>query len=316
MEMMRATFLSVALFGQIMHCGLAVAAPASRMAYGFESPVCGGFVSGAPGSTVRVHVTANLDVDVDGVSGWLLGIDVAGPGARVGLESCDDVCASAILFPGGDGGEVFFSFVELVDPQRMPDHGPLAGTVQGEGIVSAIALRSMPDVTTLPPGRHRLVHFFVDVVVPRDDLDVSGVSISYVDGKLGSNPGAVENSLTQSARTVLPTELDSCFFVVVPETDVDVLSPRFVRGDVDANGVFEIADPIANLAFQFLGTFLPPCVDACDFDDNCRVEIADPIANLTYQFLGGLPPAAPGDGACARDSTEDELDCEDIAECQ
>ncbi len=92
-------------------------------------------------------------------------------------------------------------------------------------------------------------------------------------------------------------------------------TPIFRRGDVDSNGVLEITDPINNLAFQFLGTYSPQCLDACDFDDNGRVEITDPIASLSHQFLGTASPAPPGVGSCGIDPTVDtieggELGCE------
>ncbi len=100
---------------------------------------------------------------------------------------------------------------------------------------------------------------------------------------------------------------------------VDIPAPEiFRRGDTDANGALEITDPINNLAFQFLGTFTPPCMDAADFDDNGKVEITDPIANLSHQFLGTAPPAPPGKDTCGPDSTaveEVELTCESYPAC-
>ncbi len=86
-------------------------------------------------------------------------------------------------------------------------------------------------------------------------------------------------------------------------------NPIFKRGDVDGNGVLEITDAINNLAYQFLGTFSPPCLDSCDFDDNGKIELTDPIGNLSHQFLGTVPPALPGNEVCGEDPTEDELTC-------
>ena len=90
----------------------------------------------------------------------------------------------------------------------------------------------------------------------------------------------------------------------------------FVRGDSNDDGTIDIADPVSNLHFQFLGTFKPTCVDSCDFDDNGEIEISDPIANLTHQFVGGPPPAPPGPHACDVDPTEDELSCQSFAPCE
>lgn len=86
-------------------------------------------------------------------------------------------------------------------------------------------------------------------------------------------------------------------------------APIFRRGDVDGSGALDITDPIANLGFQFLGTFDPICRDAHDFNDDGLIDISDPIGNLTHQFLGSAPPASPGKEACGPDPTADGLDC-------
>jgi hypothetical protein len=90
----------------------------------------------------------------------------------------------------------------------------------------------------------------------------------------------------------------------------------FRRGDVDGNGALEVTDPIANLSFQFLGTFEPTCLDALDWDDSGTIEITDPISSLTRQFLGGTPAAAPGSEACGADPSADELDCVASPTCE
>ena len=89
----------------------------------------------------------------------------------------------------------------------------------------------------------------------------------------------------------------------------------FRRGDCNADGNVDVTDPVANLGFQFVGTFDPSCRDACDFNDDGIIDITDPIANLTHQFLGGPPPAPPGKETCGVDPTDDELDCEMLESC-
>ncbi len=95
----------------------------------------------------------------------------------------------------------------------------------------------------------------------------------------------------------------TCSEVVVVETGA-----KFRRGDVDGNGRLEITDCVNNLSFQFLGTYDPPCFDACDFDDNGKIELTDPIGNLSHQFLGDPAPPAPGKDTCGVDPTEDHAD--------
>ncbi len=75
-----------------------------------------------------------------------------------------------------------------------------------------------------------------------------------------------------------------------------------------------ITDVIANLSFQFLGTFAPTCMDALDIDDNGALDVTDPVAHLTHQFLGGPPPAAPF-RECGEDPTVDGLSCDAYPAC-
>jgi len=74
----------------------------------------------------------------------------------------------------------------------------------------------------------------------------------------------------------------------------------FRRGDANADGTLDLADPIAVLERLFLGGAVPPCLAAADADGNGRVDITDPIAVLGHLFLGGSPPPEPFD-ACGID---------------
>jgi PKD repeat protein len=110
-------------------------------------------------------------------------------------------------------------------------------------------------------------------------------------------------------------------FDTVVVTAVSLPAPRFLRGDVDGSGDLTITDPAANLTYQFLGTYLPTCIDTADYDDSGSIDISDPIGNLTYQFLGGPPPAAPGSKTCGIDTTSDQglggdLGCESFEYCE
>ena len=89
-------------------------------------------------------------------------------------------------------------------------------------------------------------------------------------------------------------------------------SGNFLRGDSDANGVFNgLVDALYLLGFQFLGGPAPPCLDAADADDDGVVNgLADSLLLLAFQFQGGPPPADPGPAVCGPDSTADALGCE------
>ncbi len=86
--------------------------------------------------------------------------------------------------------------------------------------------------------------------------------------------------------------------------------PRFLRGDVTADGALAITDPIAILGRLFGGGAPLPCEAAADADDDGNVAITDPIAILGHLFLGSAALPPPGPGACGEDPTADELVCE------
>lgn len=71
-------------------------------------------------------------------------------------------------------------------------------------------------------------------------------------------------------------------------------SAPFSRGDVNADGTHNVADPISLLDHLFSGTGLPlPCSDAADANGDGQVDVADPIFLLTHMFGGGPAPPAP-----------------------
>jgi len=70
---------------------------------------------------------------------------------------------------------------------------------------------------------------------------------------------------------------------------------RFLRGDVNADGVLDTSDPITLLSFLFRN---PPlsiadCPDAADINDDGSLNLADVLGLLAYTFSGGQPPRPP-----------------------
>ena len=86
-----------------------------------------------------------------------------------------------------------------------------------------------------------------------------------------------------------------------------VIAGQFLRGDANADGAVDIADPVAILGFLFTGGSLS-CENAGDANDDETLDIADPIALLGHLFAGGgaLPPPT----VCAADGTEGRICCE------
>jgi hypothetical protein len=82
----------------------------------------------------------------------------------------------------------------------------------------------------------------------------------------------------------------------------------FVRGDANADGAVNIADPIFILGYLFLGGEAPECEDAADSDDGGTLEITDAVRILNHLFLGtaAIPAPYPAEGD---DPTGDSLGC-------
>lgn len=91
-------------------------------------------------------------------------------------------------------------------------------------------------------------------------------------------------------------------------------STAFRRGDVNADGSFDIGDPIALLGTLFSGDPPSSCADASDVNDDGSTNIADAISALSALFGGGADPAPPF-ATCGDDPTDDGLDCADFAPC-
>lgn len=77
------------------------------------------------------------------------------------------------------------------------------------------------------------------------------------------------------------------------ETGSVVAPCEFLRGDANADGVANIADAVAILAFLFTGgaPALPPA--AADVNADAATDLADPISLLAFLFSGGPAPPAP-----------------------
>ena len=98
-----------------------------------------------------------------------------------------------------------------------------------------------------------------------------------------------------------------------PSTTVVSTAP-FVRGEVNDDGVVDLADCIVLLQAFFGGSRLPSCADAADVDDNGVLTVADVVYLFFYLYQGGNPPPDPFPW-CGTDPTRDSLACGVSAGC-
>jgi len=88
----------------------------------------------------------------------------------------------------------------------------------------------------------------------------------------------------------------------------------FVRGDSNADGKLNIADPIHVLTYLFRGGKIL-CAKAADSNDDGKINLADAVAILGRIFAGA-PPLPEPFSACGEDPTPDELTCDDFPPCR
>lgn len=99
----------------------------------------------------------------------------------------------------------------------------------------------------------------------------------------------------------------------VTGTSVSVI-PRYIRGDVNGDGVRDIGDVIDLLTTLFAaGAPDFGCEVAADVNDNEAVDISDAIYLLSYLFIVGSPPP-PGPDVCGESDLPRPLGCE-IPQC-
>ena len=95
--------------------------------------------------------------------------------------------------------------------------------------------------------------------------------------------------------------------------------PLFVRGDCNADGLFNIADAVHFLANLIPGPGIPPtgvqCQLACDANDDSGLNIADGITMLGQLFGTATTPIPPPTGNCGIDPTDGLISCDLFPGC-
>jgi len=154
---------------------------------------------------------------------------------------------------------------------------------------------------------------------------VASEEIAILDVMLATIPSSAETALTEvffedgvhgaiPISNVVTVNLQSIPVLSVPGqiSLVESASSLFRRGDVNLDGVLDVADPVFDLMYQTSGGPVH-CLAAHDTNDDGVVDLEDPIHSLNFQFIGGPPVSAPNPG-CGFDPTIDGLGC-DEANC-
>ena len=196
------------------------------------------------------------------------------------------------------------------------DYGHSSGEIRGLSVTGGVVYRGcrMPDLR----GRY----FFADYQsrwvrsFRVEDGALVGMRNDTRDLREGIPPQAPARfkSLDVSAfgldgrGEIYICELDGAIFRIVPA------ARRFNRGDANADGRYDISDPVMTLLALFVGTVSPPCMDALDVDDDGKLQLNDAVFTLEFLFRDGLPIPEPS--SCGVDESEDNIECEEFPACE
>ncbi|MEM7260400.1 MAG: dockerin type I repeat-containing protein [Planctomycetota bacterium] len=152
--------------------------------------------------------------------------------------------------------------------------------------------------TTLPFG------------TPVDMFDVVyDTEPGFLTGQLQSVELTFSNALGSPPTTNVVVVSGSSIPVDFVHGSVTFLPGSFLRGDVNADTLVDVADAVEALGILFIPSSEPPvCVDAADVNDDGAFDISDAIYLLSALFISGSPEV-PEPTTCGPDPTDDTLSC-------
>ena len=170
-------------------------------------------------------------------------------------------------------------------------------SISSDGFSAGVIVNS-PGNLFLEPGVGPLLH-----VRYEHTIDVGEVALLEPCETIGTPATEVV--------AVLPTGQ-----LVTPITIAGTLTafPAYVRGDANADGAVDIADPLFILNHLFVGGPAAICPASADVTANTVIDLADPIALLAHLFSGGPPPEAPYP-ECGGTSDQTTVDCPQFSGC-
>lgn len=270
-----------------------------RLRLGFEG--CPAEIAGEPGSKMsfEVYVTLTLAEGAPWfVNSWSLSAGGENlrflPGTATSGFNCG---ANEGLDPGQKVRilpyEEIFCSATVVDPQKVPASGPLAGAPQGEGMVDGLVLDWGKIQAIRDPGAYRILKVTVEVTLPEQE-GVSTAHLFFVDGKQGMGE-PVLNVVAGNGRDASVPVLGEC---MIPRRAFH--GGRQLPGDANQDAAVDQSDAVWLLEHLFLGTYPSlPCegktapapgpgeLALLDFNGNGGIDISDAVALLTWRFLGG-----------------------------
>jgi PKD repeat protein len=161
-------------------------------------------------------------------------------------------------------------------------------------------------------------------------LDVSfdasastGATLAYAwefgDTGTGTGATATHSFAAVGDYVVKLTVTDKCGLTAEATKTISVkpAGTEFKRGDTNASGELNIADPVYLLSYLFADGAAMTCMETGDCNNDGDLNIADPIALLGYLFADNPPLPDPFDcGLDPPDETPSDLTCESYEPCE
>jgi hypothetical protein len=202
-------------------------------------------------------------------------------------------------------GQSFFSVTSSADNPDCPcdeDNDP------GMESLVHFLIVDLPGDRALPPGFYHV--FQTDWLIQRD-CSIEKVTLDITDGPKDGlvGLGVPVKSFVIDDLTDIVHDLENGLQHFDASIDINCDGPfRFIRGDVNVDGMFDQSDAVNLLVFLFFGWDIL-CVRAGDVNVSGAVDITDAIEILTAFFLTGtrrIPSPYP---ACGLGFSDASLDC-------
>lgn len=238
-------------------------------------------------------VEVYLSSDANGVQGWSLGIEARSGDAVVTIV--DYAMGSDLATAGpGQGAPSFFSCTLFPGAsQPCPDC---------TGVTSGVVIDFMSQVAIAATNRFEALKLTLGI----DGEEGDPAHLEFTN-ELGVPP--VATVIVVGGDSLVPARLTGAQIVKTSFEGV-----LFVRGDANADGQIDIADPIFLFQYLFAGERGPVCDDAADAAEDGQINIADSIHILGHLFMDRPLPDPLSE--CGPDPVEEELGCESFPPCE
>lgn len=141
----------------------------------------------------------------------------------------------------------------------------------------------------------------------RDEDAIATDTVPISDGALR---WPLESHAVEIPYRILARPLEGSVTGRASVCEIAISTAWYIRGDCNADGAVDIADPVRVLHRLFGGETSAevPCLAACDSNDDGETDISDALALLNTLFLGAGPLPAPYPG-CGLDPSPGAPEC-------